>query len=403
LGDFFFGFKVDISREHTRPWEMSQINRHLVCTKIWPAEKVRESDVRCRPSRTIETEARRVHVVRTNNPTERGVEAVRAHDDARGAHRGVGHSSAQLRNRAMESRVTCAHPARGSISSDTAQELCNAVSVSMGLTVDSHDTSDPDPNLVQCLPVANEQHVRGEYLFGVTLNGPGAQTPPHTRCANTDDLHSDDQLVEMFKTPEDESSVHHMLGVRSPLDGPHGDFDGITSKDMDHIDTAGQPGSYPYGAPHVAANFTHFPHLGPPATERQAHAYEPPGQGSQVGDSAEEKYVDYLQEQYSVKIKSEAINSESTVTLWGTHYNYSGSNGGPYPGSRQCVNAHNLGTCSNSTLVCDPYERGVVRRERPGPEQWYPAGMLERPPYPTPGYIKNEAGGWLDTSYNDTR
>lgn len=364
--------------------------------------------MRCRPgSRTIETEARRVHAVKTNNPTERGVEAVRAHDDdARGAHRGVGHSSAQLRDRAMENRVTCAaHPARGSISSDTAQELCNAVSVSMGLTVDSHDTSDPDPNLVQCLPVANEQRVRGEYLFGVTLNGPGAQTPPHTRRANTDELHSDDQLVEMFKTPEDESSVHHMLGVRSPLDGPHGDFDGITSKDMDHIDTAGQPGSYPYGAPHVAANFTHFPHLGPPATDRQAHAYEPPGQGSQVGDSAEEKYVDYLQEQYSVKIKSEAINSESTVTLWGTHYNYSGSNGGggPYPGSRQCMNAHGLGTCGNSALACDPYERGVVRRERPGPEQWYPAGMLERPPYPTPGYIKNEAGGWLDTSYNDTR
>ncbi|KAJ3589672.1 hypothetical protein NHX12_010515 [Muraenolepis orangiensis] len=365
---------------------MSQLNTHLVCTKIWPGQ-LRES----RP-RTLDNEVRRVHSARQTPPGSRGETALQ--DDAHGAHGRASMDTAQC-HPAGGRAVSCSNPACASIS-DTARELCKAVSVSLGLTVDSHETTDaPEPNLAPCSALSEQQqHLRErDYLLGVSLD---AQSVAHTQSRHDADLHGDTQLVEMFKSPEDESSVHHLLAARGSLDGAQEDFDGVTSQEMD----TAQPGTYHYGPPHVAANFTHFSHV-PPGAERTPHAYKTPG--NEVNEGAEEKYADYLQEQYSVKIKSEALNSESTVTVWGTHYNYNGAGGAPYPGSRQCVNTHGLGP--HSAPLCDPYDqRGVLRRERPGPEQWYPGpgGMVDRP-YPNPGYIKNEVGGWLDASYSDAR
>ncbi|XP_059912094.1 androgen receptor-like [Gadus macrocephalus] len=384
---------------------MSQINRHLVCSKIWPGKVRGESDVRSRP-RTIDTEARRVHLVK-NSSTGNRAEVVLVQDYAAGPGRdpapgpgvlGPDRCRLQHRGGAIEKaacqqaagRINCSNPACASIS-DTARELCKAVSVSLGLAGDSHDMSDPDPGLGQFSPGNEQQQHRGDYLLGVS------QTAQRPRCANSDP-HSDQQLVEMFKSPEDESSLHHLLSARC-LDGPQEDFDVVSSKEMDPTDTAQQGTCYPYGPPHTAANFTHYPNNGPPGGERQPNAYLPPGAGREVGGEAlEEKYVDYLQEQYSVKIKSEAVHSGA---LWGTSYSYDGTGSGPYPGPRQCVNTHSLG--GSGALGGDPYERGVLRRERPGPEQWYPGGTLARPPYPNPGYIKNEVGGWLDATYNEPR
>ncbi|CAL8267174.1 unnamed protein product [Merluccius merluccius] len=287
---------------------------------------------------------------------------------------------------AASARFNCPNPACASIS-DTARELCKAVSASLGLTADpGHDIADPDPGPVPC-SAANDhqhqqnqhqnQHMRGDYLLGVTLSGPGAQTAPHARCANTG---GDHQLVEMFKSPEEDGSGsqhHHHLLLAVPA--KETDPDRVVDADAD---------SYLYGA-----NFAHFP---PRRAERPPpRAYEP------AAAAVEEKYVDYLQEQYSVRIKS-----EPAVTMWGTGYHYNGTGGGgPYAGSRQCVSAHGLGAHGGGAPDCDPYERGVPRRDRAGPDPWYPGGggVLARPPYPTAGYVKDEAGGWLDSPYNDTR
>ena len=116
----------------------------------------------------------------------------------------------------------------------------------------------------------------------------------------------------------------------------------------------------------------------------------------------EDKYVDYLHQQHSVKVKSEAINNESSGTPWGLHYRY--NENVHYGPPRQ-----NMNTCNaapEATFICNPYEYdkgGLVHRERTNLEAWYPGGILGRVTYPNSNCIKNEVGDWLDVAYSDPR
>ncbi|XP_059207896.1 androgen receptor isoform X2 [Centropristis striata] len=261
--------------------------------------------------------------------------------------------------------------------SETARELCKAVSVSLGLATESPDTGDMDAAALQ--PPCATDPMQGEYFFGA-------------QGAALDRDEGPLQLVEMFKSSESAARLQHLTSTRTSADEqnfPLCEADDITSEEIDHLDTArAAPCPYALSAP---GNLAHFCQT---ATERPCRIYKPPEDHARhFGEVMESKFGAYQPEQYSVKVKCE--DAEPSGALWGSNYTFNDKYNTQCWGSRQCMNAHSSG--ADTAFICNPYERSAVR-----PEQWYPAGML-RTPYPNSNYVKTEVGEWLDVAYNDTR
>lgn len=278
--------------------------------------------------------------------------------------------------------------------SETARELCKAVSVSLGLTMESSDTSDMDAALPAC--AANDQ-MRGEYLFGVgavTPNCAGAQAAAtEYRCPDTGErsLHRQRQLVEVFKSSEPPAPLLHLTSTRTSGDEQNFtlcEADDINSKEIDNLDTA-RAASCPYvlSAPDNLAHFSQTP------TERPCRLYKPPDEARDFGEVMENKFGGYEPPQCSVKLKSE--DGEFDGAMWASNYTFNEKYNTHFWGSRQCVISNSTG--ASTAFICKPYERSVRR-----PEQWYPGGML-RPPYANSSYVKTELGEWVDVTFNDTR
>lgn len=269
--------------------------------------------------------------------------------------------------------------------SETARELCKAVSVSLGLAIESADTGDMDAAL--------HDQMRGEYLFGsLPLNCPGAQEAVAEYARhNQHSLHGQKQLVEMFKSSETDSHLQHIACTRTSMEEPHFalcEADGITSEEIDHLDTT-SAASCPY-ATTAPNNLAHFGHA---AEERPCRGYKPPDEERDFGEAMENKFGGYQPDQYSIKVKCE--DGEAGRALWDSNHTFNEKYNSQCWGSKPCMNAYSTG--ANTAFICHPHERSAVR-----PEQWHPGGMM-RPPYPNSNYMKPEVGEWLDVAYNDTR
>uniref|UniRef100_A0A673A402 Androgen receptor n=2 Tax=Sphaeramia orbicularis TaxID=375764 RepID=A0A673A402_9TELE len=273
--------------------------------------------------------------------------------------------------------------------SETARELCNAVSVSLGLTMEAGDTSDAEPALSSC---SGNEHLRGEYAFGaVPLSRPGAGAQTSVcdyRCPDRS-MRGHRHLGDMFKSSESVASFADLRHTGATGDEPN--FTACASEDrgapeVDHLDSAPAV-SCPYG-PAVPDNLARF---GQTVPEMPCRVYRP----TDEVETTENKYGAYQPEQYSIKVKFEDTSGDSAGALWGTNYNYNDKGNSQVWASRQCMNSQI--TAANTAFICNPYERSVVR-----PEQWYSGGML-RPPYPSNNYMKTEVGEWLEVPYNDTR
>ncbi|XP_045895080.1 androgen receptor-like isoform X3 [Micropterus dolomieu] len=382
---------------------MSQTSRQISCSNIFQGgEKIKSADVVSIPSMELKTEESRVHFSKSSIGNGSG--RLKESDNADAIIYGSGHVNPPACDMEKHCCQTAAAPQEELLKADcrvgdsrsfsacatiseTARELCKAVSVSMGLATESNDTSDMEPTLPPF--VANDQ-MGGEYLFGVgavPLNCPGAQY----LCPDRDDrlLQGQKQLVEMFKSSETTARLQDLISTRTSVDDQNFTLcrtDDITSDEIDHLDTA-RAASCPY-ASSAPGNLAHFGHAAP---ERPYRVYKPADEGRDFGEAVE-KFGFYHPEQYSVKIKSE--DSESAGALWGSNYTFNDKHNSQCWGSRQCTNAHSTG--ATTAFICNPYERSAMR-----PEQWYPGGML-RPPYPNSNYGKTEVGEWLDVAFNDT-
>nr|XP_046266164.1 androgen receptor-like [Scatophagus argus] len=276
--------------------------------------------------------------------------------------------------------------------SETARELCKAVSVSLGLTTESNDTSDMDAALPPC---AAHDHIRKEYLFGVgavPLNCPGARAAAtEYKSPDEDDRppHDQKQQVEMFKSSEAAARLQHFTSARTSVDEQNFTLckaDDTSSEEVDHLDAA-RAASCPYSQS-APGNLAHFGQ----ATERPCRVYNPPDESRDFGEAMENKFGGYQPEQYGIRIKTEEPGPARA--LWGSNYTFNEKYSSQFWDSRQCMNAPSTGA---NTALCNPYERSVVC-----PDQWYSGGML-RPPYPSSNYVKTEVGEWLDVPYSDTR
>lgn len=349
---------------------MSQTNRQLSCNKFWPGvEKIKRSSVVSAPSMAQNTEESRVYF--TQKPTGIGAGRLTDTDNADPNTYGSGHMNRLACDMEKHCCQTAAAPREELLNpgsrvgdsrsftacatiSETARELCKAVSVSLGLAMESNDSSDMDAALPPC---AANDHIRGEYLFGVgalPLNCHGAQAViAEYKCPDQDDrpLPGQKQLVGMFKSSESAARLQHLTSTRTSVGEQNFTLckaDDITSEEIDHLDTA-RAASCPY-AQSTPGNL---------APERPCRLYKPPDETGDFGEAMENKFGGYQPELYGVRIKSEEPGSASA--LWGSNYTFNEKYNSQCWGSRQCMNAHSTGA---NTALCNPYERSVVRPEQ---------------------------------------
>uniref|UniRef100_A0A3B4A2P7 Androgen receptor n=1 Tax=Periophthalmus magnuspinnatus TaxID=409849 RepID=A0A3B4A2P7_9GOBI len=313
---------------------MSQTNRQLSCSALWPRGEKIKADCGVRaPSMALKTEESRLYL--TGHVSVRTCEMERQWSPSQAA--AAPHDDLL--------KPECSFSACATIS-ETARELCNAVSVSLGLTMESSgDTSDAESALLPC--TASEP--RGsDYLFN------GQHAVADYRCQGK---------PVGYKTSENTAQMHHLDSSRIPSSEPNFSVcesgNDLTSKDTLES-TLAIPCPY---APIMPDN------LGHRVIERSCRGYKLPGDSSSRGGYHAEDYV---------RVKSEDMwlgyHSYSDKSLWA-------------PRHRTVSTPH--AAAANTAFVCSP-------------EQWYSAGVL-RTNYPSSSYMKPEVGEWLDVAYNDTR
>ncbi|XP_060941245.1 androgen receptor isoform X2 [Limanda limanda] len=371
---------------------MSQTNQRLFGSTVWPqgGESRKEAgDGGTAPSMSQKSEESRLYLVKSSCGS--GAARHREPDDADANVYASGRVGAQSCAMENHSRQTAAAP-QGLMStgcrvgdsasssscatiSETTRELCKAVSVSLGLTVESTDPGDMDPALPPCA-----DHLRGgESSYGSgAVSCSGSLQAAGYRCPDRDErpLAGPKQLVEVFKSLESAAPLHHYTSTRTCEDEPH--FSLCEPDDRSPART--HPCPYSASAP---GSLAHFSHAGP---ERPSRGYRPPD------EAVESRFRGYQPEQYGVKVKCE--EEESPGAPWPGEYTFTDTYSSPLWGSRHCVKARGPGAAG--AFICNPYEHSVTRTEH-----WYPAGML-RPGGPNPGYVKAEVDEWMDVNYNDT-
>ncbi|XP_011609787.2 androgen receptor isoform X2 [Takifugu rubripes] len=264
--------------------------------------------------------------------------------------------------------------------SETARELCKAVSVSLGLAMESNDAADMETVLPACS--ANDRD-RGECLLGVSavpVKFPGARAIDAAEYHDERPQPGQKQPVELFKSSDCSAPPHHLTLSHTSADDTKFTLckaDDLVPEEIDPLDSV-RAASCPYAhSAHI--NFAHFGQV----PER---LYKPPDEPSDIAEATESKFGGYAPQHYGVKIKSEVPGSAGV--LLGSNYTFNEKYNSEYWDGRQCVSAHSNGA---NDALCNPYERSAVRHE-----QWYYGGMAKIP-YPNSSYMKSEV------AYNDPR
>ncbi|KAG7515981.1 androgen receptor-like isoform X2 [Solea senegalensis] len=369
---------------------MSQTHRDLSGGRIWPqGEKLRTGDA---ASMSQKSEESRVYCSQNSSGSGAGKDPNNADANVYGSGLMNAHEAC-----AMEKyrRHTAAAPqelfgagcrvgdspsfSACATISETARELCRAVSVSLGLTIESSDiSSDMDAALPPC---AAGEHPGGEDVFRagtvpLSCPGPPAAAAGGYRCTDREERPVK-QLLEVFKSTDTAASMYHFKSTRTSVDEQN-----FPLCEVDDI-TPARAASCTYG-PSAAGSLSHFEH---PAAERRC---------GEAREATENKFTVYQPEPFSVQVKSEDNGAAAAAAvLWSGDYTFNDKHNSQFWGSRHCMNAR--GTGASTAFICNPYERSGARSER-----WCPAGML-RPTFPNTSYMKTEMDEWLDVSYNDTR
>lgn len=262
--------------------------------------------------------------------------------------------------------------------SETARELCKAVSVSLGLAMESNDAADMETTLPACS--ANDRD-RGECLLGgsaVPVKFPGAQAIDAAEYRDERPQPGQKQPVELFKSSECSAPPHRRTLSRTAADDTKFTLckvDDLAPEEIDPLDSV-RAAACPY-AHSAQISLAQF---------GQERPYKPPDEPSGVAAAAESKFGGYAPQHYGVKIKSEAPGSAGV--LLGSNYTFNEKYNSDYWDGRQCMGAHSNGA---NDALCNPYERSAVRHE-----QWYYGGMAKIP-YPNSSYMKSEV------AYSDPR
>uniref|UniRef100_A0A8C5G6P7 Androgen receptor n=2 Tax=Gouania willdenowi TaxID=441366 RepID=A0A8C5G6P7_GOUWI len=368
-------------------WEMSQTKPQLSCRKLWSeGEKINADGGESAPGMALKSEESRLYFSK-NLPGSRLKEPDHAsaygsghfepHDVEKQSCQSCTASSSSASPHGDLFNAECRSVSACATISETARELCKAVSVSLGLTMESGDSSDVDA----VLPPRVSSSDHRDYFFAVDAayhqSRPGAQAagsecyrcPDRVQAAGTRNL--------MFKSSDTSTPFHHLTCARISVNEPNFTLCEAGDKEINH--TVAPSCSY---AQSDADSYGHA------ATERPYEPSEDAG-GDFVG-VPEERTDAYPLGKYGVKLECE--EGEPARAPWVSNCTVTDRYNSQFWGSKSSTSS-----AASSAFIRNPYERSSVR-----PEQWYQGGML-RPSYPSPGFIKSEVGEWLDVAYADNR
>uniref|UniRef100_A0A672QEK0 Androgen receptor n=1 Tax=Sinocyclocheilus grahami TaxID=75366 RepID=A0A672QEK0_SINGR len=309
--------------------------------------------------------------------------------------------------------------------SETARELCKAVSVSLGLAMESSELGEVGPHHAPP-PLTTESSSEEIYLIGMPLlncsvseREAGRKDRDYALAAGRDrgtELRGRDKLLGMFKSGDLEqlagegttlqcsstSRSHLTADVQEvhEFGSLSGDFGNLSSERTTAADIDATRAASCLFEQLLPASMTHFVHPELENGPSQSQSFAKPAEMSGEFAGPVDDYVNL----YNVKIKAEMMPRELNDT-WAYPHRYAEDRNGQYglPNQRTAYASGH-----ETPFICNPYEYGrseaLVPRERPPPAQWYPNGMLTRPPYPNVPCVKNEMGKWLDvTSFEDGR
>ncbi|KAA0717188.1 Androgen receptor [Triplophysa tibetana] len=339
------------------------------------------------------------------------------------------------RDASVASSRACSTSSSSTIS-DTARELCKAVSVSLGLAMESSELGEVGPYHAPPPPLTTESSGEEMYLYGMPLlecsvsereaGGKGRRYALAAGRDRVEEMPGSDKVLGMFKTgnleqlsgegttlPCNNSSHTHLSTdvqeVRE-FGSLSGEISNLSSEGTSAATAADMDASRAASCQFeqlLPANMAHFVHPESMHTELingPCRSYAKPASMShEFAGPAEDRYSNYMN-MYNVKIKSEMMPRELNET-WAYQHRYAEDGNGQYVPPKQ---RDPYAAGHEAPFICNPYEYGrsgaLVPRERPPPEQWYPGGMLTRPPYPNVPCVKNEMGEWLDvTPFADSR
>ncbi|XP_061090341.1 androgen receptor-like isoform X2 [Conger conger] len=283
--------------------------------------------------------------------------------------------------------------------SETARELCNAVSVSLGLNLDLNDMNDLGSNHI---PSAECDTRQGIYLFepshgctGVGLNALVRDCKCQSAREGTSTQY---ERGEMFRTnrvndlpiqtapPRHTSVSDAKWDMQAGLCAQMGQKDSEKCMNMDGAHSSSVYSQFdqllPVNPPHYSQN---VPVRLEPESDFSQMLYNSPGIQKNV--------------QHDATIKSE-VGKIASEREWGLQYRYNESCSTPSAPPRHCVHQNRVGPYNQ--FIFNPFEygkRGVVSiREGSYLEQGYP-NNLARIPYP--GSLKNELRDRLSGPYPD--
>lgn len=285
--------------------------------------------------------------------------------------------------------------------SETARELCKAVSVSLGLAMDPHTHHDgnrssdffevrrrkqEEEERVHARSDDRNRRTSSNSSVSACGGGGGAVTGHEGRALHA---HGDNNnLLEMFKSggeedamimPMDNARAHHQAAAITE----NSEFGPGVASLMRSKSASAAAGS---SASSSSCQFQH-------QEEQQEH--HDPQVNFELAPPVHGRFGDdyyYCWPRYnSVRVKSEAVQPPVT------RYSH---------GAAQFGNSTGTAAGLDTPLICSPYEYDYGARTGPGPalsavhEPWYhqSGAMLPRVPYPTATCMKNEVGEWLDVS-----
>ncbi|XP_023590416.1 androgen receptor isoform X4 [Trichechus manatus latirostris] len=294
--------------------------------------------------------------------------------------------------------------------SDSAKELCKAVSVSMGLGVEALEHLSPG------------EHLRGDCMYAPLLGGPSAVRP--TPCAPLAECKGA-VLDECPGKGTEETAEYSPFkgGYAKGLDGESlscsgsGEAGGSGTLDLPSTLSLYKSGALDEVAAYQSRDYYNFPLAlaGPPPPPPPPHPHarikleNPLDYGSAWAAAAAQCRYGDLGSLHGGGAAGPGSGSPSAAASSSWHTLFTAEESQLYG---PCGGGGGSGTGVEAGTVA-PYgysrpSQGLAGQESdfPPPDVWYPGGMVSRVPYPSPSCVKSEMGPWMESysgPYGDMR
>ncbi|XP_058392039.1 androgen receptor isoform X3 [Diceros bicornis minor] len=293
--------------------------------------------------------------------------------------------------------------------SDSAKELCKAVSVSMGLGVEALEHLSPGEQL------------RGDCMYAPLLGGPPSVRP--TSCAPLAECKGSllDDGSGKSTTEETAEYPPFRAGYAKGLDGESlgcsGSGEAGSSGTLDLPSTLSlyKPGAPDEATVYQSRDYYNFPLAltGPPPPPPPPHPHarikleNPLDYGSPWAAAAQCRYGD-LAGLHGGGAAGPGSGSPSATSSSSWHTLFTAEEGELYGpcGGGGGGSAGEAGAVAPYGYPRPPQGLAGQEGDFPPPDVWYPGGVVSRVPYPSPSCVKSEMGPWMQSysgPYGDMR